>query len=208
MRELALVALITGACSTPAEPDSPLTPTDARPDARPDAFELGPCWPEDRPHISGGSVTLGTGTETFGEVSDELALEYGVAGGYFFPVHARTTGLEPGNPLSLLDPSNPRTRVRAYVAETGVPMMQSVACFRDPYEASPMGGYQPTQGLAVFPDPCWWHSDLLIGLVIRLELEVIDVNGVYATDVKTVTLTAPPAGSYPIEQGSPGCDAP
>ena len=63
-----------------------------------------------------------------------------------------------------------------------------------------------SRGATVLLDLCWRSGDL-IGQRIRVELEVIDVFGGLATDIRTVTVAAP-VGPYPIDEGAPGCDAP
>lgn len=163
------------------------------------------CWP-DPMHIPQGSVALGTGREAFEDMPDVLALEYGTQNGYDVAANVRMTGFDPGNPQNLLDPGNPRTRIRAFFADTNVPLNFEAGCpFRTAYMPSHAGNYdyELPSGVPVVFEVCW-RSDRLIGKRIRIELEVMDDCGGYASDVKTVTL-APPAGYYPMETDTPGC---
>lgn len=133
-----------------------------------------------------------------------LPLEYGTQDGYNLVAHVKMTGFTPGNASNILDPVNPRTRIRAFFADDNVPLNFYAKCpFRNAYVESPGGGYELVQGVAVIFETCW-RSDNLIGRPIRIELELLDDAGGYTTDVKTV-IAGEPEGFYPIDQGSPGC---
>lgn len=195
----AALALLLVACGD----DAQTAPSDADVDA---AISAGPCWP-DVEHVAQGSVTLGTGRSGFEPMPAELPLEYGSQDGFMFIAHARMTGFAPGNPESIIDPSNPRTRVRAYFADTGAPLNVSSFCpFRNAYVEAAGGAYDLEQEVGVVFDTCW-RSDRLIGKQFRIELELMDDTGGYASDTRTVTAAAP-LGPYPAEQDTPPCPAP
>lgn len=161
------------------------------------------CWP-DVTRVPHGSVSLGTGRDAFEPMPDVLPLEYGPQNGYDFMVNVRMTGFDPGNPDEILDPSNPRTRIRAFFADTNVPLAFSANCpTRTAYARSSTGDYE-LGGTAVVFETCW-RSDRLFGKQIRIELELLDDCGHYASDTKTVTAAPPTNGMYPIDQGTPGC---
>ena len=170
-------------------------------DAAIDAFVPGPCWPEaTTPH---GSVVLGTGYSAFEPMPENLVLEYGVQDGYNFVANVRMTGFDPGNPNDVLDPKNPRTRIRAFFEEGNVPLNFYASCpVRLSYVASG-GEYVMQTGVPIIFETCW-RSDNLIGKRIRIDLELADSQGRIATDSKIVT-AAPPTTDYPMETGSPGC---
>lgn len=162
------------------------------------------CWP-DLVTFPQGTATLGTGRAAFEPMPDELPLEYGPQGGFDLVANARMTGFYPGNPNNLLDPNNPRTRIRAFFDDTNVPLDISARCGgRTAYLPSSTGGYEYPAGTSVVFEPCW-RSDHLIGKRIRVELEIMDDCGGFATDTKIVTAVPPTNGMYPIEQGTPGC---
>lgn len=152
-----------------------------------------------------GSATLGTGRDAFEAMPDTLPLEYGAQAGFDLVANVHMTGLDPGKPgAGVLDPGNPRTRLRAFFADTGVPLNYYASCpFRSTYKASPGGGYEMESGVAVVFETCW-RSDKLIGAKIRIDLELEDDTDGYAHDSKIVTATAPTT-DYPTEQGTPGC---
>jgi hypothetical protein len=163
----------------------------------------GPCWPATVGPAK-GTATLGTGRAAFEDMPDMLPLEYGVQAGFDLVANVRMSGLDPGDPASILAPTNPRTRIRAFFADTNVPLNYEANCpFRTAYVPSGTGDYQLTMGVAVIFETCW-RSDRLIGQRIRVDLELEDDTGGYTADSKTVTAAAPSSG-YPIEQGSPGC---
>lgn len=163
------------------------------------------CWP-DLMHTPQGSVTLGTGRDAFEAMPDALSLEFGAQNGYDVVVNVQMSGFDPGNLQDVIDPGNPRTRILAFFADTNVPLNFFAACpFRTAYKRTTVGefDYELPAGVAVIFENCW-RSDRLIGKQIRIELEVMDNCGGYATDVKTITL-APPTKSYPMETDTPGC---
>lgn len=170
-----------------------------------DAGNPGPCWP-DTLGAPKGTALLGTGRDAFAAMPAELPLEYGEQAGFDLVANVRMTGFAPGNPTNLLDPGNPRTRIRAFFADTNVPLNFDAKCpFRNGYLPSGVADYdyQLSRGVPVIFETCW-RSDRLIGARIRIELELIDNAGNYTTDQKVVTAAAP-LSSYPIEQGTPGC---
>jgi hypothetical protein len=161
------------------------------------------CWP-DVTRVPHGSVSLGTGRDAFEPMPEVLPLEYGPQNGYDLMVNVRMTGFEPGDPVNILDPSNPRTRIRAFFADTNVPLDHLASCpTRTAYARSSTGDYE-LGGTAVVFETCW-RSDHLFGKQIRIELELMDDCGHYAADTKTVTAAPPTSGMYPIDQDTPGC---
>ena len=177
--------------------------TDGAADAADGSMMPAPCWP-DTLVVPKGSVTLGTGLLGFEPMPDVLPLEYGPQGGFDLPVNVRMFGFDPGDPHDIFAPSNPRTRVRAFFADTDVPLNYYAKCpFRYAYVPSAGGGYEFDGGLGVIFETCW-TSYHVIGKRIRIEVEVKDSSGGYARDEKIVTAAAPD-GFFPVEPPSPGC---
>lgn len=168
-----------------------------------DALDIGPCWPDGVRTLS-GTASLGTG-QRFEPMPETLPLEYLAAGAFVLTVNAQMSGLAPGNPTHILDPTNPRTRIRAFFADTGIPLDRFAHCpSRYGYVPSGDARYELFQGFWLLIERCWRSQDL-IGKQIRIELEIWDHIGRYATDVKIVT-TAPPTGSYANDDiRKPGC---
>src|SRR5690349_19261281 len=198
MRIVALsIALMIGGCGGARES------VDAGPmcTAQVDPAE---CWP-DLVHVPQGTVTLGTGRAAFEDMPEMLPLEYGTQGGFDLVANVRMTGFFPGNPENIVDPSNPRTRIRAFFDDTNVPLDAFSRCpTRTAYVPSSAGGYEFPAGVGVVFELCW-RSDRLFGKRIRIELELMDDCGGYASAVKVVTAAPPTRPGYPIEDNTPGC---
>jgi hypothetical protein len=161
------------------------------------------CWP-DIPTTPHGSAVLGTGYTSYEPMPEMLPLEYGVQDGYNFVAHAKMTGFHPGNPADILDKKNPRTRIRAFFADTDVPLNIYASCaVRLSYVDAGNGEYELQSGIPIIFETCW-RSDKLIGQRFRIELELMDSEGRIATDSKIVIAT-PPAIEYPMEMNTPGC---
>lgn len=180
--------------------DGGVVPDGSEPDG---SFGFDECWPDMERHPTAGFAVLGAG-EPFADMPGEVPLAYGPQGGFMTFVNVRMSGFSLGNPRLLLDPSNPRTRLRVFMADTNKPLMTATGCNRDAYEPSPAGGYELVAPIATVFDLCW-RSDWLIGAKVRIEMELTDMSGAYASDSKIVTLTAPPPDSYPDEHDTEPC---
>src|SRR5262249_29652407 len=120
----------------------------------PDGGMTGPCWPADGTQPR-GTIELGTGTTTYMSMPGQLELEYGTQGGFDIQVNAKMSGLQPGNPAVILDPSNPRTRFRGFYVDTGGPINNGLCPFRLGYV--PAGGdmYVFPMGARLLYDVCF-----------------------------------------------------
>jgi hypothetical protein len=157
----------------------------AAPDARPDV-PTGPCWPLDA--MPGGQAELGTGDITFEAMPAMLPIvQNGSQSDPFLQIHSRIHGLPPGNPSDILDPGNPKTKVGATIDELGLTL--GVECPASlGYVASPEAGafdliHSLRVGFGTMP------LDQLAGKQVRITLEVVGSNGLYAQDTKMATLT-------------------
>jgi hypothetical protein len=162
------------------------------------------CWPVDTAS-PGGSVTLGSGTpDNFLPMPDELQLQYGGQDGYDLVVMVKQSGYGTGDPVNILNATNPRTRVHAYFDDTNVPLIMGTCPYRLAYQDVGDGEYVSLDVVPVIFDMCW-RSGNLIGKQIRIEAELLAWNGtMHAIDSHVVTATAPPPG-YPDEPDAPGC---
>jgi hypothetical protein len=125
---------------------------------------------------------------------DQIALQNGGGQfGFYIPARARMTGMAPGDPSNILAAGNPRTRVRAFFVDTGTPNTTGTCGDSFGYEADPT-----TSGTYVSPQTTFVAWDLsitahdLFGKQFLVVLEVIDGNGLYAMDQKTVTALPTP----------------
>lgn len=166
--------------------------------------DAGPCWPLNAK--PGGQVELGTGDIDFEPMPAMLSIVMnGSQSDPFLQVHSRIRGLPPGNPDDPFDSHNPKTKVGATIADLG--LVLGVDC-----PASL--GYIPSSEAGAFD---MLHSlrlgfgtrplDQLSGKQIRITIEVVGSNGLYAQDEKLVTLatsaSTPAAGAPVTVDGAP-----
>ena len=134
---------------------------------------------------------------------DMLPLEFGSQQGFDLVANVMMTGLVPGDPNNTFAETNPRTRIRAYFADTNVPLNYYSECpWHYGYAPTGDGNYTLPNGVAVIFETCWQAANL-IGKQVRIDLELVDSNDHYAHTSTTVTLAAPTT-SYPMID-SPGC---
>jgi hypothetical protein len=175
--------------------DGASVPSDAEPD-------VAECWFTE-PRYPQGSVALGVGRDAFQPMPDPLPLEFGSQLGFMFVVSVNMQGFSPGDPANILASANPRTRLRAFFDASNVPLNRDATCpFRTPYRAAPQGGHVPVDLFPIVFDTCW-RSAHLFGQRIRIELEMLDARGGYASQTRVVT-ASPPVGPHEVGDG-PGC---
>lgn len=149
-----------------------------------------PCWPLDA--MPGGQAELGTGDLTFEPMPAMLPIVTDVSqSDPYLQIYARIRGIPPGNPGDILDPRNPHTKIGAAIDELGLTL--GVECPASlGYVAAPEAGafdlvHALRIGTGIIP------VGQLAGKQTRITLEVVGSNGLYAQDMKLVTLTIPGA---------------
>ena len=140
----------------------------------------------------GGSVELGTGYAAYRVMPDELPMVYGDQNGYHIEARARIVGLDPGDPLEITKPTNPRTRYSAFYVEDGRAINIPVLCpTRLGYvPASDGNGYTSAAYLEIRFDTGYQAADIF-GKDFRVLVEVIDSTGKYAKDEKIIKALPP-----------------
>lgn len=177
-------------------------PTNPEPDAMVCEADAS-CWPDDGT-TQVGWATLGTGRNGFEAMPTMLPIEYGTQDGFDLVANVKMDGLLPGNPDDYSDTCNSRTRIRAYFADTNVPLNYSATCpYHLGYRPSADGHYELAEGIGIVFETCW-RAQHLIGKQVRIDLQLVDHDDNFATSSVTVTLAAP-TGFYPIEPPMPGC---
>jgi hypothetical protein len=168
-----------------------------------DALPKFDCWPTIEP-IPRGRAELGSGVDAFQPMPETLPLGYGPQGGFMVMVRTRTSGFLAGGP-PLTNPANPFTKPRAFFADTGQSLMipGGNCASREWYVESTNGDLEVFREIPVIFDTCW-RIDRLLGARIRIDLELMDATGSYATDVKTITATDPPPGT-PVDETPADC---
>lgn len=130
----------------------------------------------------GGTVELGTGTNAFEPVAEESeqGLVSGPQGGHHFIVHARMTGLVPGDPTSPGEIGNPST-VFTVENEAGERLDIDMAPYRLGYEELDDDGVYTLPGGRI----CQVLEDAveeIDGGHVLLRVEVTDARDRIATD--------------------------
>lgn len=148
--------------------------------------DAGPCWPLDA--TPGGTVEAGTGDISFEPMPAMLAI---VANGSqsdpFLQIHARMTGMPPGDPQDFFDPANPKTMVSAVIPDLGLTLGVSCpASIGYIADADVAGAYDLAHSLRVGFGAT--IIDQVPGHQAMLTVTVVGSNGLVATDTKTVTL--------------------
>lgn len=146
----------------------------------------GPCWPLDA--MPGGQAELGTGDIAFEPMPAMLPIIRNASqSDPFLQIYSRIHGLPPGDPDDILARGNPRTKVGATIDELGLTL--GVECPASlGYVASPEAGafdmiHSLRIGLGTIPPA------QVAGKQVRITLEVVGSNGLYAQDMKLATLT-------------------
>lgn len=161
-----------------------------------DASPPGPCWPIDTA-TPGGTVELGTGYSAYAVMPDELPMVYGVQGGYHFEVRARINGLDPGDPLEITKPANPRSLFRAWFHENndaldGVPINTALCPNRLGYVPASDGVGHTSPNYLELRFDLEYQDAQIFNKKFRVQIEIIDSAGHYAKDEKIV-IARPPA---------------
>ncbi len=203
MCRVTLVTFVLGVLASACGGD-PASMVDGGPDGADAAGPPGPCWSDSVPRVPHGSLELGTGVYGFEAMPDVLPLAYGAQDGFMLFANVQMTGFPPGNPANILDPANPRTRIRAFFADTGVPLNYYARCpNRVGYEPAADGSFELVEAIPVIFETCW-RSNHLFGARIHIIAEILELDGRYARDEKIVT-AAPPAEPHAVDQDAPGC---
>jgi hypothetical protein len=160
--------------------------------SQPDATLDRPCWPIET-SVPGGEIELGTGNVSFEPMPASIPFILGGQGGTFLYLNARIRGLEPGDPTDLFAARNPRTRFQVVLGDGTVvgPECGASVGFR----ATADDGYferAAPQQQAFLP---YSLGERAFDTNVQIIVEVIDIDGNYARDEKTV-FTTRPAGTF------------
>ena len=194
---LAAVALLcTGVLPACSKNDE--LPADAMPDA---PIEVR-CWSGGGTPTAGASITMGTGGVEFEPLEPEqgLPLYQGGQGGAHFFVHARISGISPGDASGRTAPPT-YTRFSIY-AEDGTDMTLQPCDYPSDYIENSDGSWQmPYARIVRLASP---YLTSIYGDRVRLQVEVQDVEGRYASDERWVMVTDPEANG---NDAGPSSDA-
>jgi hypothetical protein len=161
------------------------------PDARPLCY-AGGGTPTPGAEVVLGAFADGVGYTPLAE-DDEMPVYAGPQGGHHFFVHARISGLSPGDREQPPE-TNPATWFTAYL-EDGTDITQAPCVFPLAYELNADGEYQlpypPILQIDSLQVPAIYNTR------VRIKVEVMDGEGHYATDERWVIAVpqfAPDAG--------------
>ena len=181
--------VVVTACGHHAIASDPDGDATSQEDSDGQPINIGPCWPI-ASSIARGSVDIGTGDGAFVSMPDEINLVYGIQGGFHIPARARIHGLEPGDASNILDPSNPRSRFEAFFVDTGQPNAPLSCPVRYGYVADGPDSYTEPSLIEIRFDTALGPADLF-DKQFRVQIEVLDATGGYATADKVVIARAP-----------------
>ncbi len=156
--------------------------TEAQPDA-------GPCWPEEF-SSPGGQVQLGHVSGEFTTLTEgqNLQIETGPQGGFHFTLSARITDMDPGDPNDSLAGRNPRTRFTLF-EEDGTVISEGQNCPTRLVYLKENGHTQLKFGLPILFPTSRVHE--YYETTVRIQVEVIDSDGKYASDDVSIFATTP-----------------
>jgi len=156
-----------------------------------------------------GTIELGTGVEpsNYLKMPSQKPLEYGSQGGFDIQVNAKMTGLQPGNPSDILDPTNPRTRFHVEFADTGVAINRGVCPNRLAYVPVGNGEFVLQMGTAILYEVCY-GSQTILNRDLKVTLEIMDSDNGYAMVEQIVTPVAPVDPGWPDAPDSQPCPPP
>jgi hypothetical protein len=166
------------------------------------------CWPVET-STPAGEIEIGTGAGPFEPMPEMLPFIRGTQGGTFLIVHARLKALEPGNPDDFLDPTNPKTKFSAILADGTEVTRECPGTVG--YKPSAEEGYFERQRFHTLEFLPFELGQMAFDSDVTLVAEVIDAQGRYARDERTVFAQAPEgwsdAGPSDPGDGGPGDDA-
>ena len=140
------------------------------------------------------TVELGTGTTVFEPVGEEseLVLEAGPQGGHHFVLHARISGMAPGDPTQPGLVGNPTTRF-SVTAEDGARLDIGMAPYRLGYELVDGEYVLPSGRIAQVREAA---VPSLYGSRVRIDVQVTDAAGESAMDGRWVIAVERPAALW------------
>jgi hypothetical protein len=135
------------------------------------------------------SVKVGTGELSFSPLTDgdDVEVVLGPQGGYHIYGSMQVTGIDPGNPDSLGDPSNPTV---AFAVFDGEDRLDRGAVYTQGLDESEERGVYEMIGRLLILDIT--DDDEVVGHTFDVEVYVQDVDGVEVTDAVSVTAIKAP----------------
>jgi hypothetical protein len=133
-------------------------------------------------------VILGTGLDAFVPLADgdDVTIVQGPQGGFHVYGSVRAAGLFPGNPDDLYADCNPTTEFRAYQGDVRVDLGAST--YRQGLDPGPEPYYQMIGRLVILDIDSPAQLD---GVSLRLEVTILDHDGLSAADQRLVVARAP-----------------
>ena len=142
--------------------------------------------PEDTGEAGAPEAKLGTGEWEWSELSDgdEIPVIQGPQGGFHLLGSVRVRGIEPGDPDSLGDADNPTTTFEVWVdGEQLAPTAVYVQGLEPVLEAESAWSHEMVGRFAILDIE---SDDVLDGVDVDFEVQVLDVHGVAVRDVRSL----------------------
>ncbi|HEY4056428.1 MAG TPA: hypothetical protein VGM39_07455 [Kofleriaceae bacterium] len=153
-----------------------------------DAFDN--CWPTVA-HTPHGTVEIGGGESAFEPMPETIPIFYGAQGGFGVMVRTRMTGFDPGHANFPQPPQSPFARLHASFVDRNDELTDPIPCgYQQQYEPSSVGSYDIVDSLSVGFRTCW-GTDALVGAKLKVDVEMLDRDGNYATNSMVFTAGEP-----------------
>ncbi|HEY4056429.1 MAG TPA: hypothetical protein VGM39_07460 [Kofleriaceae bacterium] len=155
-----------------------------------DADAANNCWPTVA-HIPHGTVELGGGDTAFEAMPDTIPIFYGVQSGFGVMVRTRMTGFDPGQADFPQPPQTAFTRFRASFVDRTDELTDPIPCgYQRQYLPNSVGSYDIVDSLSIGFRTCW-GTDVLVGAKLKVDVEMLDQAGNYATNSLVFTAGEP-----------------
>jgi hypothetical protein len=153
-----------------------------------DADDGNGCWPTVA-QIPHGTIEIGGGDTAFEPMPDSIPLFFGVQSGFGIMVRTRMSGFNPGGEGFPPPPENAWTRLHASFVDRTDELTDPIPCgYRRQYVPNSVGSYDIPATIAIGFKTCW-GTDVLVGAKIKIDAEIMDSDGNYATSSHVITMT-------------------
>ena len=158
------------------------------------------CWPV-AGTTPGGAIELGTGLDFFEPLPAAIQFVVGNQGGTFLILHARMTGLVPGNPDDPNDPTNPSTLFSVRLADG---QDVNLECPGKVAYVDTDDGYYTLARPFLMPFLPFSLGEGAFDTDVQVSVEVVDSMLRSTRAVQTVRALTPPELGGPMFDATPG----
>lgn len=161
------------------------------------------CWPI-AGATPGGTIELGTGIDFYEPMPPAIQFVLGNQGGTFLILHARMTGLVPGNASDPNDPTNPRTFFSVELADGQVVNQE---CPGKVAYVDSSDGYFTLARPFLMPFLPFSLGEGAFDTDVKISVEIVDSMSRTARSELTVRALTPPELGGPMFDATQGADS-